>query len=180
MLRETFEEYLELAGLLLGSHDGAGDLQDANDAINMALLIRPRDGKAWIIKSYIMSCFGDDPAALAAAEMALRHLPRSAEAHFVQASVLADMERFEEALARLDVAFGMMVDEDRRLAEDLHYLKGFLLDALGRDGDAEEAYEDGLRCCPESLLLRGRLEPLRRERLRRVLTVIDGGRTPAE
>ncbi|MCC6746332.1 MAG: hypothetical protein IT371_01655 [Deltaproteobacteria bacterium] len=172
---EEFDDYVEMARALLGGHESAGDLWEANDYVNMALRLRPTDPAAWILKSQIMSSLEDDPAALAAAEMAVRRAPRSAEALYVRSAVLADMERYAEALQGLERAFRVVHREDEWLLEDLYYEKAAILDALDRADDAVAAFEAGLRRCPDSPLLKAGLEPLRRERMRRAFRVIDGG-----
>src|SRR5262249_9677599 len=96
--QDEYDDCIEMARALLGGYEGAGDLWEANDYINRALMLRPSEPEAWILKSQILSSLDDDPAALAAAEMAMRRAPRMAEAHYVRAAVLADMERYTEAL----------------------------------------------------------------------------------
>src|SRR5213078_2542596 len=89
MIQDEFEECMESARSLLGGYEGAGDLWEANDHVNRALRLKPSEPEAWVLKSQILSSLDDDPAALAAAEMAVRRAPRSAEAHYVRAAVLA-------------------------------------------------------------------------------------------
>ncbi|MCA9666697.1 MAG: hypothetical protein KC503_13955 [Myxococcales bacterium] len=179
MSDESFESYIETARALLGSYETPSELWQANDAVNFALSIRPHDASAWLVKSQLMSCLEDDPSALAAAEMALRAAPDSAEVRYVRAAVLTDMERYEEALEALDAAFARCAADDSWLLEDLYYEKAAILDALGRDEEAVATFEAGLKRCPESALLSAGLEPLRRERVRRTFRVIDGGRADA-
>ena len=177
MIRETFEDILEKASSLLAGHGTLEELQQANDCINLALQLRANDGSAWILKGYIMSCLGDDSAALASAEMAGRDLPDDPEVYYVKATALGDMALFDEALDAVDVAFVHLANHgDEWLLEDLYFLKGSLLEATGHEGEAMTAYQQGLGQCPESVLLRGAAEPLKREQRRRAFTVIDGGR----
>ena len=170
-----FDDYLEMARSLLGGYETTGDLWEANEYVNLALLMRPTDPGAWILKSQILSSLEDDPAALAAAEMALRKAPKSAEANYVRAAVLADMERYQHALRGIERAFRCLGKGDEWLLEDLYYEKAAILDALDRPDDAVAAFEAGIRRCPDSGLLRSGLEPLQRERMRRTFKVIDGG-----
>ena len=176
MAYEDFDDYLEMARALLGGYESVSDLWEANDHVNLALRLRPNDISAWILKSQILSSLEDDPAALAAAEMAVRRAPRSAEAHYVRAAVLADMERYADAIKGIERAFRHLGRDDEWLLEDLYYEKASILDALDRADEAMATFEAGLRRCPESALLRAGLEPLRRERMRRAFKVIDGGR----
>src|SRR5688572_28959084 len=120
---DEFEDSLEMARALLGGNEGASDLWEANDYVNRALRLRPTDSEAWMLKCQIMSALEDDAAALASAEMALRRAPRSAEAHYWRSAVLADMERYDEALKSLERAFRALRDEDEWLLEDLYYEK---------------------------------------------------------
>jgi tetratricopeptide (TPR) repeat protein len=171
----SFEDYLEMARSLLGGSESTGDLWEANEYVNLALLMRPGHPGAWILKSQILSSLEDDPAALAAAEMAVRRAPKSAEAHYVRCAVLGDMQRHHEALRGIERAFRCLGSGDEWLLEDLYYEKAAILDALDRGDEALATFEAGLRRCPESTLLRSGIEPLRRERMRRVFKVIDGG-----
>jgi tetratricopeptide (TPR) repeat protein len=103
-------------------------------------------------------------------------MPRSAEAHYVRAAVLADLERYAEALKAVERAFRHMGAEDDWLLEDLYYEKAAILDALDRAEEAMATFEAGLKRCPESSLLKAGLEPRRRERMSRAFKVIPGGR----
>lgn len=172
---DEFDDCLEMARALLGGYEGAGDLWEANEYINRALRARPTDPEAWILKSQILSSLDDDPAALAASEMAVRRAPRSAEAHYVRAAVLADMERYHDALKAVERSFRHSGPDDDWLLEDLYYEKAAILDALDRADEAVATFEAGLKRCPESTLLKAGLEPLRRERMRRAFRVIPGG-----
>src|SRR5439155_18346954 len=109
-------------------------------------------------------------------EMAVKRLPRSSEAHYVRAAVLADLERYVEALKAAERAFRHMGADDDWLLEDLYYEKAAILDALDRAEEAMATFEAGLKRCPESTLLKAGIEPLRRERTRRNFKLIPGGR----
>ena len=174
--QDEFDDCMEMARTLLGAYEGAGDLWEANDYINRALRLRPSEPEAWILKSQILSSLDDDPAALAASEMALRRSPRTAEAHYVRSAVLADMERYHEALKAVERAFRHCGPGDEWLLEDLYYEKASILDALDRADEAMATFEAGLKRCPDSQLLKSGLAPLRRERMRKSFRVLDGGR----
>lgn len=176
MYEDEYEDCLEMARALLGSYESAGDLWEANDHVNRALRHKPADSSAWILKSQILSSLDDDVAALAASEMAARRAPRSAEAHYVRAAVLADLERYHDALKAVERAFRHLATDDDWLIEDLYYEKAAILDALDRADEAMTTFEAGLKRCPESALLKAGIEPLRRERIRRSFQVIQGGR----
>jgi tetratricopeptide (TPR) repeat protein len=122
-----------------------------------------------------MSALEDDASALAAADMALRRAPRRAEAHYFRAAVLADMERYRDALRGLERAFQAMGPADEWLLEDLYYEKAAVLDAIGASDEAVATFEAGLSKCPTSQILKAALEPLRRERMRKRLKVLPGG-----
>jgi tetratricopeptide (TPR) repeat protein len=176
MVQDEFDDCMEMARTLLGGYEGAGDLWEANEYVNRALRLRPTEPDAWILKSHILSSLDDDPAALAASEMAVRRAPRAAEAHYVRAAVLADMERYHDGLKAVERAFRHSGPDDDWLLEDLYYEKAAILDALDRADEAMATFETGLKRCPESSLLKAGLEPLRRERMRRAFKVIPGGR----
>ena len=171
-----FEELMEAASSLLATPESMSVVYEANDYVNNALLLRPLDESAWLLKSQVMSSLEDDPSALAAAEMALRRAPRDAEVHYTRGAVLADMERFPEALRAVQRAFRYLDLDDSWLEEDLFFLKGALLDVMGREEEAVAVFEQGLGQHPDSEILKGGLEPLRRERMRRHLRIIDGGK----
>jgi tetratricopeptide (TPR) repeat protein len=176
MRHDEFDDCMEMARALLGSWESAGDLWEANEYVNRSLSARPSEPEAWILKSQILSSLDDDHAALAAAEMAVKRSPRASEAHYVRAAVLADLERYREALKAVERAFRHMGQDDDWLLEDLYYEKAAILDALDRADEAVTTFEAGLKRCPESSLLKAGLEPLRRERMRRTFKVIPGGR----
>src|SRR5438128_4596555 len=136
MLQDEYEDCMEMARALLGGYEGAGDLWEANDHVNRALQLKPSEPEAWVLKSQILSSLDDDAAALAAAEMAVRRAPRSAEAHYVRAAVLADMERYPDALKAVERAFRHSGPDDDWLLEDLYYEKAAILDALDRADEA--------------------------------------------
>ncbi len=176
-MQDEFEDSLEMARALLGGNEGTSDLWEANEYVNRALRIRPNDSEAWMLKCQILSALEDDPAALAAAEMALKRAPKSAEAHYWRAAVLADIERYPDALKSIERAFRCLGKDDEWLLEDLYYEKGAVLDAIGRQDEAVATYEAGLKRCPDSQILQAGLAPIRRERARRMFKVIPGGRS---
>lgn len=171
---EQFEEHLARARTLLGDAEATDALWEANAALNEALKIHLDHPGAWVLKSQALSALEDDPSALAAAEMATRLAPQSPDCHFVRATVLVDLDRFEEALDAL-VAADDLADDHDPLREDIYYERGFLLEALGESEKAVATFEEGLDHFPSSTLLRAGLEPLNRSRLRHRLRVIDGG-----
>jgi tetratricopeptide (TPR) repeat protein len=173
---DDFDECVEVARAHLASYESAGDLWEANDHINRALRLRPNESEAWVLKSQILSSLDDDVAALAAAEMAVRRSPRAAEVQYVRAAVLADLERYADALKAIERAFVCMRPADDWLVEDLYYEKAAILDALDRADEAMATFEIGLKRCPNSTLLKAGLEPLRRQRLKQRFKVLPGGR----
>jgi tetratricopeptide (TPR) repeat protein len=175
-MQDEFEELLENARSLLGANEGATDLWEANDLIARALRLRVGDSEAWLLKCQIMSGLEDDAAALACVEMSLRRAPRSAESMYWRAAVLADLERYHEALQAIERAFRCLVPGEEWLLEDLFYEKAAVLDAIGRKDEAVAVFEAGLSRCPDSQLLRSGLEPLKRERARKRFKVLPGGR----
>jgi len=177
-----FEDAIETARALLSSTEDSADLWEANDVVNHALSMRPANADAWVLKCQILSALDDDTAALAAIEMAVRRAPRSAEALYWRAAILADLERYKEALRSLERAFrcvnldGDDTGLDDALLEDLYFEKASILDAIGRADEAHATYEAGLARCPDSLILRAGLEPIRQQKARARFTVIQGGR----
>jgi tetratricopeptide (TPR) repeat protein len=173
---DEFEDVLETARALLSCNDDTADLWEANELVNRALALRPRDSDAWILKCQVLSALDDDTAALAAVEMALCESPRSAEAFYWRSAVLSDLERFAEALKSVERSFRYLGPGDEWLLEDLYCEKATILAALGRDSEAMATYRSGLRRCPDSSILRAGLAPLQRQQRRASFTVIQGGR----
>ena len=165
---------LEQARELLGAGDDAL-LADANTAINHALQLSPDSIEAWLLKCQVASATGDDQAALAAVEMALRRAPHRAEALYWRGAVLGDLGRHREALRSIEGALRVLGDADHWLLEDLFYEKVTILYALGLHDAAVAACEAGLDRCPGSPLLRAALAPAERARVRSSLKVLRGG-----
>jgi len=172
---DDFDECLERARDLLGASDDPAALSEAAGSVDRALAQRPDDVGAWLVKCQILSAQGDDVAALACCEMAVRRAPRMAEAHYWRAAVLGDLGRYEDGLRALDRAFRNLGGEDLWMLEDLYYEKATMFEALGNRDAAVAAFESGLERCPGSAILRAGLEPLTRARVRSTFKVIRGG-----
>ena len=170
-----FDDCLERARQLLGAAEDQSALDDANQAVNQALTLRPASACAWLVKCQVLSARGDDIAALAAAEMAQRRSPHRAEAHYWRGAILGDLGRHREALKSIDRAFKDLTADDTWLVEDLFYEKALVLEALGFREAAAETYEAGLARCPSSAILRQGLAPLRRAQVKSSLRVLRGG-----
>jgi tetratricopeptide (TPR) repeat protein len=170
---DDYDACLELTRELLARGDDADDLSRANCACNRAIQLRPDDAEAWLLKCQLMSALGDDCAALAAADMAVRRAPRRAEVHYWRSAILGDLGQYEEGLRSLDRAFRSLGEDDCWLLEDLYYEKATMLDAMGAREAALATYEAGLERCPGSAILRAGLEPL--QRTRPALKVLRGG-----
>ncbi|MCG8424239.1 MAG: hypothetical protein MJE77_40620 [Proteobacteria bacterium] len=171
-----FEDNLEVARSLLAQSEDASALLEASDFVNRALAIQSDSASAWLVKAQVHSALDDDFAALAAVEMALHYHSTMAEAHYWRAAVLADLERYDEALAAIDEAFVRLgctggVDDDW-LLEDLYYEKALIEDGLGQLERAAATFREGLQKCPNSPALKA----LERETMRAKLKVIPGGR----
>ena len=169
-----FERLLDRARELLGGADDSA-LADAHTAINQALTLRPNSVDGWLVKCQVASATGDDIAALAAAEMALRRAPERAECLYWHGAVLGDLGRLREALHAIETAFRVVTDDDSWMLEDLFYEKVILLDAVGLHDAAVAACKAGLDRCPGSALLRAALAPAERTRVRSSLRVLRGG-----
>jgi len=168
------ERLLEQARELLGAGDDTL-LLEANTTVNQALQLSPDCVEAWLLKCQVASATGDDLAALAAVEMALKRAPHRAEALYWRGAVLGDLGRHREALRSIEAALRVVADADHWLLEDLFYEKVTILDALGLHDAAVAACEAGLDRCPGSPLLRAALAPAERARVRSSLKVLRGG-----
>lgn len=171
-----FENSLEMARALLGNTEDSADLWEANELVNRGLALRPSDPDAWVLKCQIMSAIGDDAAALASIEMAIRRAPRMAEAHYWHTAVLADLDRHDEALRSIARAFRSLGREDEWLIEDLYFEKAVVLDAVGRRDAAMATLQAGLERFPDSAILKAGLDPLQRQKIRASFKVIQGGK----
>jgi tetratricopeptide (TPR) repeat protein len=157
---------------------GAGEdvlLADANRAVNQALQLAPSSVEAWLLKGQVASAAGDDVAALAAIEMAIRRTPHRPECLYWRGAVLGDLGRHREALRSIEAGLRVLDGHDHWLLEDLYYEKMTILDALGLADAAMAACSEGLARCPGSALLRAALAPAERARVRRTLKVLRGG-----
>lgn len=168
------ERLLDQVRELLGAADDTL-LPEANIAVNHALQLHPDCVDAWLLKCQVASATGDDIAALAAVEMALRRSPHRAESLYWRGAVLGDLGRHREALRSIEAALRVLSDSDHWLLEDLFYEKVTILDALGLHDAAVAACEAGLDRCPGSPLLRAALAPAERARVRSSLKVLRGG-----
>jgi tetratricopeptide (TPR) repeat protein len=173
--KNEFEETLELARSLLAGECDSADALEANDMVSAALGLRPKSAAAWILKCQTLSSLNDDTAALAAIEMAVRFAPKSAEAHYWRSAVLSDLDRLPEALKTIERCFRYIGFDDAWLLEDLYCEKAMILDSLGREQEAVATYEEGLKRCPSSSLLRAGLAPLRRSKTRSNFKLLRGG-----
>jgi tetratricopeptide (TPR) repeat protein len=176
MADDRFEACLEEARFRLAGADGADDVRAAGGHVDAALALQPRHAAAWMLKSQVLSLLGDDVAAWACAEMAVRAAPQSAEAHFVRAAVLADLDRPDEGLRALDAAEARVGEDDAWLREDIWYERAVILHGAGRNAEAVSVLERGLARFPDSEVLRAGLAPLRRAQVRAGLRLIPGGR----
>ena len=168
------ERLLDRVRELLGAADDSL-LGDANTTVNQALQLQPTSVDAWLLKCQVASAAGDDLAALAAVEMALRRAPHRAEGLYWRGAILGDLGRHREALRSIEAALRVLGDADAWLLEDLMYEKVAVLDALGLHEAAVEACAAGLERCPGSALLRAALSSAERARVRGGLRVLRGG-----
>ena len=168
------ERLLDQVRELLGAADDAL-LGDANTTVNQALQLHPASVDAWLLKCQVASAAGDDLAALAAVEMALRRAPHRAEGLYWRGAILGDLGRHREALRSIEAALRVVGEADAWLLEDLMYEKVAVLDALGLHDAAVAACAAALERCPGSALLRAALGSAERARVRGGLRVLRGG-----
>ena len=168
------ERLLDLVRELLGAADDSV-LADANRTVNDALHLQPESVEAWLLKCQIASALGDDHAALAAVEMALKRSPQRTEALYWRGAILGDLGRAREALHAIEAALRLIGDDAHWLLEDLYFEKVTLLDALGLAAAALATREAALARCPGSSLIRDALAETARARLRSSLRVLRGG-----
>jgi tetratricopeptide (TPR) repeat protein len=169
-----FDRLLDRAREMLGAADDAL-LHEAHTAVNQALTLCPNSVDGWLVKCQVASSTGDDIAAFAAVEMALRRAPERAECLYWRGAVLGDLGRHREALRAIEGAFRAVTPDDEWMLEDLYYEKAIVLDALGLHDAAVATCESGLKTCPGSPLLRTALAPAERARVRSSLKVLPGG-----
>src|SRR5678816_2588625 len=97
------ERLLDQVRELLGAGDDAL-LADANTTVNQALQLHPDSVDAWLLKCQVASATGDDIAALAAVEMALRRAPHRSEALYWRGAVLGGLFRPRAAAGAIALA----------------------------------------------------------------------------
>lgn len=170
-----FESILDEARTLLAGDCDSADAAKANALATRALSEQPESCAAWIVKCQVHSALGDDTAALAAIEMALRFQPWCAEALYWRSAVLSDLGRPSDALQAINRCFRHLRADDAWLLEDLYCEKAMILNAIGREDDAVATYEAGLRRCPRSSLLKAELAPLLRAEGRKGMKAVGGG-----
>jgi tetratricopeptide (TPR) repeat protein len=168
------DKLLDRVRELLGAADDTV-LLEANTTVNQALQLHPSSVEAWLLKCQVASAAGDDLAALAAVEMALRRAPHRAEALYWRGAILGDLGRHREALRSIEAALRVLGDGDAWLLEDLMYEKVTVLDALGLHDAAVAACVAALERCPGSPLLRAAASTAERARVRGGLRVLRGG-----
>ena len=173
---EDFQSCLDTTRQILSRFEQTGELNRAQKCINQALLMQPTHSGAWLLKSQLMSAMEDDLSALAASEMARTQDPDSPHVLYVRATVLSDLNRYDEALESISAALRSTTESSEWLAEDLFFERASIYSTLGDDKKALAAYEEGLRRFPESVLLRSGMEPLQLDTKRHRFRVIDGGR----
>jgi len=166
-----FDAILDEARACVAKESEQLDIANANRLVDKALSMEPESCAAWLVKCQVLSTAGDDTAALAAIEMALRSHPKSVEAQYWKAALLSDLDRHAEALLSVRRCFRYLSASDSWLLEDLYCEKAMILNALGNHDQAVVTYEEGLRKCPRSSLLSAGLAPLLRAKSRSQPTV---------
>ena len=121
----------------------AGRFVEAERLLVAVLATRPHYPDAWFLLGAARHQSGNAEGALLAFAKARRLAPGHRQASSALASVLFDLERYEEALS----AFRALVDEypdDAQLLVNL----GVVLERLGRQEEALKAYDQALVCAP--------------------------------
>jgi tetratricopeptide (TPR) repeat protein len=174
-LDEELDALLDVARGLLAQNEEVEDLWEANELAGRAITLRPLSSDAWLVKAQALSSMGDDFAALACIEKSVRLDAGSAEARYWEAAVLADLERYDDALAAVERTFEVLAEQDDWLLEEAYYEKAIILDAMGDRDGALDTFRAGLERFPDSPVLKAGLEPIQRDRVRRSFKVIEGG-----
>jgi tetratricopeptide (TPR) repeat protein len=118
-----------------------GRKEEARDAFRSALARDPDDAAALGNLAIVEKQLGDDEAALAHAQAAVRAAPGEAVFHYNLGSLLALRKRYEEALSSLQRAIAI----DPKYAYAYNELGNVYLE-LGDPGAARKAFEMGLSC----------------------------------
>jgi len=172
---DDFDACLEQAReRLVADEDSA--LADAADAVDAALMQRPRAGDAWLVKAQILAATGDGFAALACVDEGCACGAVPLEAQWIRAAILADLGFSDRALETLAEARAALTGAEPWLVEAVFLEEAAILESLGRPAEATRALEAGLDRVPDSETLRAGLAPLERARVRGTLRVLPGGR----
>ncbi|MBN1324189.1 MAG: tetratricopeptide repeat protein [Methanotrichaceae archaeon] len=109
----------------------------AIDVLNRTLEKNPSDGEAWFLKGENYVNMHNAEAALAAYEevIELNYTQRIKAAWLMKAILLAELQRYDEALSASEMAIDLCPS-----SASAWMTKGYLLEKLGRHAEADEAF----------------------------------------
>lgn len=119
-----------------------GRIEEARAAFQQSLAARP-SARAWKGLGVISATQQDYLQAQREFQQACRMDPREADACFFLARACYALDQYEAALAALELALAIDAKPWR-----IHSARGQALEALGRSGEAEQAFRKGLAAVP--------------------------------
>lgn len=172
---DFFSDLIDETKTLIGTFEDPANILKANDSINRALKISPKNPDAWALKSQIHSALEDDFSAYAAIQEALYHSPNRSDLLYIKAAILGDLDFFNEAEDIINLAFSRTSKEDL-IREDLFYEKALLLGAQGKNDESSQTIKQGLDEFPDSELLKSQIRSNIENSDRPRFRLIKGGR----
>ncbi len=136
-------EYAEALAIRAHVRAGAGDMQGAMADAQLALSVKPYLGQLWAFLANAKYRSGDLPGAASAMREACRSEPNNVSYGLFLSEYLRLDKKLEDALVVLD-ALVLQVPEHAGAWTN----KGTVLQGLGRDAEAQAAYEQALRIQP--------------------------------
>jgi tetratricopeptide (TPR) repeat protein len=137
--------------------------KEAINAAEQAILLNPNDDDAYCFKGFALSDLGRYEEAINAYDQAIRLNPNSAGANYLnKGNALRGLRRYEEAISAYEQSISayeqaLRLDPNNANAyRDIFYplrAMGDSLKWLGRQAEAQEAYEKARQLLPKKLLI---------------------------
>ena len=138
------------ARLKLGNYYFLGRAEEPlAEQVDAALLVAPNNADVLLLKARLAFLRGDQPAALAGIDDALKADPGSIDAYLFRAGVFVDQKKYEDALSTLSEATSIATVEE---SEAPRRLSVAILRQLARTDEATQVLEDLARDYPDQIV----------------------------
>ncbi len=139
------EHFLSIAALAL-------ELEDFKDAqVHAELALQGGNSLAHETLASIAIERKDFTTAAREIDEAQKKNPGRRFPHLVRGRLLAKQGKYQEALAELDRLLALTAEKNQKTLMTVHQLRGDVLGRLGRDAEAEAAFEEEIRRFPDNL-----------------------------